>query len=313
MPEQRRHRTATRAVNIGLAANMLLAAVKMTVGILGRSSALLADGINSTSDVAYYLVVKIFMHFSRKPPDEEHPYGHSQLESISAMVVGCFIITTAVAIFWGAIRDAHTLWIRTAESGGASRSALWAALFTVVLKILLACFTRRVGRRTGHAAVLALADDHRNDILSAAGVAIGIFFGRAGWPWMDPLTGAFVALAVLWSGISILRDTSADLMDTVPGRVIAEQVTALARRVPGVEKLEEISAHRFGPYLMLNLIIGVNGSLSVAEGDRIATELEGHLREEMGLVRRVYVHYHPTDGHAGRGESETGGVACRKD
>ena len=86
------------AVQVGLAANILLAVLKCTVGILGASPALLADGINSTSDVAYGVVVSIFVRLSAKPADHEHPYGHDQLESVAAVVVGAFVITTAIAM-----------------------------------------------------------------------------------------------------------------------------------------------------------------------------------------------------------------------
>ena len=95
-----RHRRGQAVVRLGLTANIFLAALKTAVGVLGHSSALLADGINSTVDVVYYLVVMAFMHLSRKPPDRAHPYGHSQLESIASLMVGAFVVTTAVSIFW---------------------------------------------------------------------------------------------------------------------------------------------------------------------------------------------------------------------
>jgi cation diffusion facilitator family transporter len=98
-PKQR-ERQSSLAVNLGLVANLFLAALKTSIGVLGHSPALLADGINSTSDVAYYLVVIVFMKLAREPADTEHPYGHSQLESIAALIVGSFVITTAIAIFW---------------------------------------------------------------------------------------------------------------------------------------------------------------------------------------------------------------------
>jgi len=100
MDISQREKQSMLAVNVGLAANILLAMLKTSVGVLGQSPALLADGINSTSDVAYYLVVAAFMKRAGKPPDYEHPYGHRQLESIASLIVGSFVITAAVAIFW---------------------------------------------------------------------------------------------------------------------------------------------------------------------------------------------------------------------
>jgi cation diffusion facilitator family transporter len=292
-PHRRRERRSTLAVNLGLTANILLAAAKTVTGILGHSPALLADGVNSTSDVAYGIVVAIFVRRAGKPADEEHPYGHRQMESIAALVVGSFVITTAVAIFWDAVNDVFDLLSGQSSFGGAAITALWVAIVTILLKIALTIFTQRVGQETANAAVQALAYDHRNDIFSAAAAALGIFLGRLGYPWVDPLAGALVALVILRTGIEILRESSAELMDTVPSQALTEQVRAAVHGIPGLEGVEEILAHRFGPYLVLNLTICVEGSLSVAEGDCIASQVERALHEEIDLLRRVHIHYHP--------------------
>jgi len=280
-------------VYIGLAANFILAALKTSIGILGHSPALLADGINSTSDVAYGVVVSIFIHLSGKPPDEDHPYGHDQMESIAAVVVGSFVITTAIAIFWNSINSVYDLYKGESDFSGATITALWVALFTVAIKLLLTIWTLKVGRQTKNSAVLALAYDHRNDIFSALAATIGIFFGRFGYPWIDPLAGAIVSVIILGTGIEILRESTADLMDTLPGKTLAQQITGFLDSIQGVKEIEEIHAHRFGPYIVANVTIGVDGFLSVAEGDKIATQVEDILLENIDLMRKVHVHYHP--------------------
>lgn len=290
----RRTRRSILAVNLALAANLLLAVLKTAIGTLGHSPALLADGINSTSDVAYSVVVAVFMRRASKPPDHEHPYGHTQLESIAALVVGSFVVTTAIAIFWNAVNNVYDLLSGASDFAGAELITLWVALFTVLLKLSLTLYTQRAGRQTGNAAVLALGYDHRNDMFSAAGAALGIFLGRQGHPWVDPLAGAFVALVILRTGIEILRQSSANLMDTVPGRSLAQQVRGLLADIPGVQQTEEIHAHRFGPYLVINVTIGVDGSLSVAAGDAIASQVERTLYQNVDFLRRVHIHYHPT-------------------
>ena len=95
---EKRRQHSMLAVQVGLAANILLAVLKAAVGVIGQSPALLADGINSTSDVAYGIVVSIFVHLSGKPADREHPYCHDQLESVAAVVVGAFVVTTTTMI-----------------------------------------------------------------------------------------------------------------------------------------------------------------------------------------------------------------------
>ena len=281
------------AVQVGLSANILLAVVKCVVGILGNSHALLADGINSTSDVAYGVVVSIFVRLSGKPADHEHPYGHDQLESVAAVVVGAFVITTAIAIFWNTVDSVYELLTVHPEDAGANIVALWIALAVVAVKLSLAVWTYGINRRVQNSAVLALAHDHRNDILASSAAAVGIFFGRMGFPWVDPLAGAVVALIILHTGIEILRSAAADLMDTLPGKELGREMRAILEEIPGVWAIEEMHAHRFGPYLVANITIGVDGALSVREGDRIATEVEERLLARMEFMRRVYVHYHP--------------------
>ncbi len=187
----------------------------------------------------------------------------------------------------------YDLLIGQGDFSGVAIAALWVALLTVVLKLWLTIWTQRIGRQTQNAAVLALAHDHRNDVFSALAATIGIFFGRMGYPRVDPLAGAMVALIILRTGIEILRESTADLMDTLPDQALAQQITELLSPIPGVKQIEEVHAHRFGPYLVVNDTIGVDSSLSVAEGDKIAIQVERTLIEHIEFMRRVHVHYHP--------------------
>jgi len=293
MDHKQHQHSSLYAVNLGLGSNIMLAILKTVTGVLGHSPALLADGINSTSDVAYYIIVRIFMGLAHKPADTEHPYGHRQMESIAALIVGAFVLTTAIAIFWDAVNKIYDQWAGKSDFGGASIWALVVALGTVVLKIILTLVTRRIGRQTNNPAVFALAYDHRNDCIAAAAASIGIFLGRVGYTWVDPLAGAMVALVILRTGIEIIRQSSIDLMDTVPCDVLQKQVRDALAGIPDIKQVEEILAHRFGPYLVLNITIGIDGSHSVEKGDRIATHIEQTLHDKIELLKRVHVHYHP--------------------
>src|SRR3989304_5671819 len=269
-----RDRKSLWAVNLGLGVNILLSALKTTFGVLGHSPALLAEGINSTSDVAYYVVASIFVRLANKPADNEHPYGHRQLESIASLVVGAFVVATAVTIFWDSLDKMWDLLDGKLASLGAHPFALWVALGTVAIKIFLFFYVRKLGRETHNPIVDALAYDHRNDIFSASAASLGIFLGQRGVPWLDPLAGALVALLILRTGIFILRESSVELMDAVPSRELAKQILSLLNHLKGVKQLEELQAHRFGPHIVMNLTIGIDGKLTVRQGDRIATSVE---------------------------------------
>lgn len=288
-----RDKKSLHAVNLGLGTNVILAVVKTTFGILGHSPALLAEGINSTSDVAYYVAASVFVRMANQPADSDHPYGHRQFESIGSLLIGAFVVATAAAVFWDALDKVWDFVDGMAEFTTSHPFALYVALSTVAIKILLAWYVRKLGRETRNPVVDALAFDHRNDLFSAGAASIGIFLGQRGLPWVDPLAGAFVAILIFRTGLFILRESSTDLMAIIPSRDLAEHVSDLLKTVDGVTQLEELQAHRFGPHVVLNLTIGIEGALSVYEGDRIATRVEGILLASIPNVRRVHVHYHP--------------------
>lgn len=291
-PEQREIKS-NLVVNLGLISNIFLSVIKTFAGIVGGSTALIADGINSISDIVYYVVVKIFIKLAKEPADHEHPYGHSQMESIAALIVGAFVITTSIVIFWNSVDRAYKYYIGEIEFTGASVFAFSIAVFTILLKLILTIYTKNVGNKTKNPAIIALAYDHRNDVFSSLAVAIGVYWGIIGYGWVDPLAGAIVALVILKTGIEIIRTTSFELMDAVPSILLSNQIKELISKHSEIKQIEEIHAHRFGPYLVINITICIDGNMSVKRGDEISTEVENIIYDNLELVRRVYVHYHP--------------------
>lgn len=289
-----RDRITARTVNLGLASNVILALLKTAFGIFGHSGALLADGINSVSDVVYYVAVKIFMRQANKPADREHPFGHRQLESISAIVVGAFIITTAIAIFLESITKVYSLAVDHYQF---KESSVWVqviAVGTLLLKIILYSFSKKNWRRTENPTLKALTDDHLNDIMASAAVIVGVVAARLGWAWMDPAAGAVVAVFIFRTGISIIMESSAELMDAIPDNEFAQKIRDIAISVEGVRCIEELGIHRFGTAYTLEITICVDGEISVNEGHVIAHKVEDKLLAhfESGL-RRVMIHFHP--------------------
>ncbi|GAB1367406.1 MAG TPA: cation diffusion facilitator family transporter [Candidatus Cloacimonas sp.] len=290
-----RDKLTNLSVNLGLLSNIVLSILKTGIGIIGHSPALLADGINSSSDVVYYIAVKIFMRQASKPADKEHPYGHRQLESISAIVVGAFILTTGIAIFWESINKVYELLTNTETGRSASIWALVIALFTFALKIFLFYYTRGNVRKTNNPTLKALANDHLNDIMASIAVIVGVILGRLGFYWMDPAAGAIVAVYIIKTGMSIIMETSQDLMDSIPDDDFARELKSVALSVDGVLGIDELGIHRFGPYYTVNMTIAVNGSVSIDAGHVISHAVERKLLEHFSTgLRQVHIHYHPS-------------------
>jgi cation diffusion facilitator family transporter len=293
-----RQKKAEFVVNLGLMFNGILAVGKVFSGIAAHSQALLADGINSVSDVVYFLVVKFFVKLSGKPADTEHPYGHYQYETIAALVVGAFVITTGLAIFWDSVNTGFDLVTGKSIANPVRSFALWVAIGTIIIKIALMLQARVVGRSTKNMAVIAISQDHRNDIFASCGAGLGILFSIFGVSWADPLAGAAVAIVVAKTGFGILLEAANDLMDSVPQNELSDQIRSALSQEKSIRQVEEIHAHRFGPYLVANITICIDGSLTVAEADVIATDTEKTLLKRIDMLRKVYVHTHPADGCA---------------
>ncbi|KKP37346.1 MAG: hypothetical protein UR27_C0007G0095 [Candidatus Peregrinibacteria bacterium GW2011_GWA2_33_10] len=288
-----RQKQTTLAINLGLACNTLLAFFKTFVGIIGHSQALLADGINSTSDVVYYIIAKIYTNLADQPADKEHPYGHQQLEHISSLIIGAFILTTAVAIFWNSINTVFDLLRTTNISESASYLALTTALITIILKIILNIISLKIAKTTNNPTVYAIAYDHRNDIFSASAASIGIFFSILGYLWVDPLAGALVALIIFKTGIKILQDSANELMTGTPGKKTQSIIKKVVLKTKGVKAIEELLIHKYGPYMVINLTINIDGTLTVTQGNKISNTVEKSLYKNFNFIRKVHVHFHP--------------------
>jgi cation diffusion facilitator family transporter len=285
-------------VNLGMFSNIILSVIKTVIGIIGHSQALLADGVNSTSDVVYYIAVKIFLKQARKPADPEHPYGHRQLESISAIVVGSFILTTGIAIFWESINKVFDIFSKNDKAYQTPLIVLFIAIGTLLLKIFL--FTNANGsfHKTGNPTLRALANDHLNDIMAAIAVIIGVVMARFGFLWMDPAAGALVAIFIIRTGVSIISESSSELMDSVPDDDFRKVVQHVALAVDGVLHVDALGLHKFGPYFTLDVTICVDGNISVETGNRIAHCVEDKLMETFpGSLRSVLIHFHPESEH----------------
>jgi len=293
---QDRDSVTALTVNLGLICNVILAALKTSIGILGFSPALLADGVNSTSDAVYYIAVKIFMTQAKKPADPEHPYGHRQLESISAIVVGAFILTTGIAIFLESLNKVYALFTHVEIGRSATALALVIAIGTFILKLGLYFYTRISVQKTHNPTLRALANDHLNDIMASVAVIIGIVMGRMGFYWMDPAAGAVVAIYIIKTGVEIIMQSSSELMDRVPDARFGREIRDVTLMVEGVKGIEELGIHRVGPYYTITMTISVSGDTSIDEGHDISHKLEerllGHF--DNGL-RNVHIHYHPHD------------------
>ena len=289
------YRDAINAALLGLFVNFALGLIKLVGGIVGNSFALIADAVNSIGDVIATVVVLFALRVAQRPPDNEHPYGHTRAEGIAASNVAMLIIISALMIAWEAVhrfQEPHTLpplW------------ALWIAGLNVLIKEALYHYKVRVGRRTGSIALIVNAWDHRSDAFCSLAVFVGLMMVRIGgqtFLWADEAASLVVALAIAFSGMKLFLSSASQLMDAqAPPQLVAD-ITRIAASIENVTLVEKIWVRKSGLEYFVDIHIEVPPHLSVSEGHDIAHHVKEKLFDEYPTIRDVMVHVEPDRQHA---------------
>lgn len=277
---------------ISLISNTLLALMKILIGFLASSTALIADGFHSVSDMASTIIVMISIKFSETPADKNHPYGHEKAEALGTNILAVILILTAV--FLG--RDAF-LRILSGKLAKPGTWALAAAFISIVVKELLYRFTIKIGREINSRGLIADAHHHRSDVFSSIAALIGIGGARLGFEFLDPLAGLVVAFLILKVGYEIMRDTAYELMDGRPDLDKIDEIRVIANSITGVIEIHDLKLRSYGPSYIVDLKIVVQDQLSVFEGHKIASKVENKIIEESEAVKDVLVHVDPYSIH----------------
>ncbi len=283
-------RRGLRATIVGSIVNLLLVVFKLWVGFASRSQALVADGIHSLSDLFSDFIVILGLSWGRQVADEDHPYGHARIETISGMIVGILLILIGLGIAYSAISS-----IRAHDVSRPGVFAIYAAVISIVLKEGLYWYTVAVGRRLRSPALIANAWHHRSDALSSVAVLIGVgaTYIRPEWHLADSLAALVVTFFILKVGGQLTWSAFRELADTAPGKEITDQLSERAYRVLGVRQVHDLKARFSGSQIFVELHIVVDPKITVEQGHAIAHEVRVRLLQEFVDVTRVIVHMDP--------------------
>jgi len=287
------HQRGIRSAQWGVVVNALLAAAKFVAGFLGHSYALVADGIESTTDIASSLVVWGGLRISSVPPDERHPYGHGRAEAIAAAIVSLTLIGAAVGMAYAAVLE-----ILTPHSTPAPFT-LAVLVGVIAVKETLFRKVANVGVEIGSHAVKTDAWHHRSDAITSAAAFVGILvslIGGKGWEAADDWAALFATVIIAWNGVRLLLPAVHELMDQSHDGPERQLLIDTAMSVPGVRIVEKIRVRKLGMHFHVDAHIHADGTLSLTEAHAISGRVKAAFREQLPALVDASIHMEPFEG-----------------
>ena len=282
---------ASRIIAVtSMLASAALSAAKIIVGLHANSTAVVSDGLESAGDVLASGLALFGLMVAAKPPDSEHPYGHGRLEILSALVVGMMLTASGSLISFRSLQRAREV------QHAPAAYAVWPLVASIAIKSFMSLTKRRYGRKIRSSALLADAWNDTVDILSGATAlaALGItLYDPVKFVAADHLGGAAVGIIVIFLGVRVVRDTTLQLIDTMPDPAALESIRQVALNVPGALGIEKCYARKTGLQWHVDLHLEVEPAMSVYESHEIATQVRIRIREELDWVADVLVHVEP--------------------
>ena len=280
---------------VGSLGNLLLLVFKFVAGVVGHSSAMIADAVHSLSDFVTDVVVLAFVRVSAKPQDASHDYGHGKFETIASFLIGLALVAVAIGII-----VAGSLKLSAWLSGGAldvpGVLALWAALLSIVVKELLYRYTARRGKALESQVMIANAWHHRSDALSSVAAAIGIggaiLLGER-WAVLDPLASIVVGAMLVKVAWDLLKTNIDELTEGSLPAETEEEILQLIAATPGVEQPHNLRTRRIGNHYAIEVHVCMDGALPLREAHDRATMIEKGIKNRFGQQTHVTIHMEP--------------------
>ena len=280
---------------VGSAGNVALLTFKFIAGVLGHSSAMIADAVHSLSDFLTDIVVLIFVKISAKPQDTSHDYGHGKFETFASFIIGLALVAAATGIIVaGGLKLVD--WAGGAQLPAPGKLALWAALFSIAVKEGLYQYTARKGKKLGSQAVVANAWHHRSDALSSIGAALGIggaiLLGDR-WTVLDPLASVIVGLVLVKVAVGLLKTSIGELTESSLPQDTEQEIEDIITSFPDVSEPHNLRTRRIGNRIAIEAHIRMDGTMSLQESHDITTEIEQKLKSRFGDDTHITLHVEP--------------------
>ena len=277
---------------VGSVVNIVLTVFKILAGVMGRSTAMIADGIHSLSDLLSDIIVIVFVKISSKGRDKNHDYGHGKFETFATLIISLMLIVVAANLMSGGINKVRMI-LDGGEVSSPGMIALWAAVASIVLKEILYRYTIIQGRALNSPMMIANAWHHRSDAFSSVGSLLGIagaiFLGDK-FVILDPITGCVISIFILVMAVKMSVPAIKELLDVSLPDEVEQQIVSTAKSIQGVIDLHELKTRREGPGIIMEGHLVLLSDISLKEAHNISKKVEESLRKEFGPETQISLH-----------------------
>ena len=279
---------------VGIFCNVLLFGVKMTIGTLMRSMAVMADAFNNLSDAASSVIGFVGVKMANKPADKDHPFGHGRMEYIAALIVSFLVIEVGITFFKSSIEK-----IRNPEELAFSWISFIILALSVGVKLWLSVFNRVLGRRIDSKVMLATAADSMGDVITTTATLVSIIVCRFSGVNIDGVVGLIVSIVVIMSGISIARDTLEPLIGKGVDPKLYGEIKELVESYDGIVGTHDLIVHNYGPgRSMASIHAEVPRDVDIETSHEIIDRAERDVSKKLGLF--LVIHMDPVEVHDAR-------------
>ena len=279
---------------VGIFCNVLLFGVKFAIGLLMRSMAVTADAFNNLSDAASSIIGFVGVKMANKPADKDHPFGHGRMEYIAALIVSFLVIEVGITFFKSSVEK-----IRNPEELVFSWISFVILALSVGVKLWLSFFNRILGRRIDSKVMLATATDSMGDVITTSATLISIIICRFTGENIDGIVGLIVSVVVIWSGISIARDTLEPLIGEGVDPKLYTEIKEMVESYEGIVGTHDLIVHNYGPgRSMASIHAEVPRDVDIETSHEIIDRAEREVSKKLGLF--LVIHMDPVEVHDAR-------------
>lgn len=278
----------TKVMVISFITNAFLSVIKVIFGVIGHSSALIADGVHSFSDLSTDVIAIIGDILSRKPADKKHPYGHGQIEYLTSIFIGLIIIGLGLGIIYSSVDRGLLV---------PNMIVIIVSIFTIIAKIVLSNYILKKGYESNNNILIASGHESRADVISSIIVLISILLMNLEdkiFSYSDIVASIIVGLFIIKTGFDVLKENVSDIIgEQETDKAFIKRINKIINKFPEIKTIDSLVLLKFGSYYKLIGEVSMDGNMTLVDAHNILEELEYAIKKKESKIKYITIHINP--------------------